>query len=172
MLRCGLSHEATGIPSACRCPAIALDSLDSLDCPSNGFRFKGFYSLAIAFSCSATMFGISCERKAPISDCGAFSDERAREGFALGCRLCLHLLPGIGFACGFMLCFGRFVSFQIRLQSHTSQKACGVSSAFPGLLSCYCPPGLVFVLRALTASLLRFFPRRRCLVCLAKENGL
>jgi len=72
--------------------------------PSNGFRFKGFYSPAIAFSCSATMFGISCERKSPISDCGAFSDERAREGFALGCRLCLHLLPGIGFACGFMLC--------------------------------------------------------------------
>jgi len=25
------------------------------------------------------MFGISCERKRPISDCGAVSDERARE---------------------------------------------------------------------------------------------
>jgi len=28
-------------------------------------------------------------------------------GFAFIC------IPGIGFACGFMLCFGRFVSFQI-----------------------------------------------------------
>ena len=30
------------------------------------------------------MFGISRARKAPISDCGAFSDERPREGFASG----------------------------------------------------------------------------------------
>ena len=140
--------------------------------PSNGFRFKGFYSPAIAFSCSATMFGISCERKAPISDCGAFSDERAREGFALGCRLCLHLLPGIGFACGFMLCFGRFVSFQIRLQSHTSQKACGVSSAFPGLLSCYCPPGLVFVFNAVSCLSDAFSFRKRCSICPRERKWL
>ena len=139
--------------------------------PGANFRFNAVCSPAIAFSCSATTSGISRARKSPISDCGAFSDERAREGFALGCRLCLHLLPGIGFACGFMLCFGRFVSFQIRLQSHTSQKACGVSSAFPGLLSCYCPR-MVFVLRAFTASLLRFLALQRCLVYPAKEKRL
>jgi len=50
-------------------------------CPSIGFRFKAPYSPAIAFFPSKTMFGISRARKAPISDCGAFSDERA-EGFA------------------------------------------------------------------------------------------
>ena len=40
--------------------------------PGANFRFKAPYGPAIAFSCSATMFGISCERKSPISDCGAF----------------------------------------------------------------------------------------------------
>jgi len=68
------AFAASGAASPVRrpCPAIA---------PRLDFVFKGPYSPAIAFFPSKTMLGISRKRKRPISDCGAFSDERA-EGFA------------------------------------------------------------------------------------------
>jgi hypothetical protein len=64
------------------------------------FRFKGSYSLRDAFSFRKRCSICPRERKWLINDSCAFSDERPREGFALGCRLCLRgfiCIPGGGF---------------------------------------------------------------------------
>ena len=67
--------------------------------------------------------------------------------------------------------FASVVSFQIRLQSHTSQKACGVSSAFPGLLSCYCP-SIGFRFNAFSCLSDAFSFRKRCSVCPRERKWL
>jgi hypothetical protein len=104
----------------------------------------------------------------------------------------IQALPSSHHAEGF--CLGRFVSFQIRLQSHTSQSfsegfAFEVSGAGIGLksvvyhmklqalpsagipLPCYCPR-MVFVFKGSYSLAIAFSFRKRCLICPRERKWL
>ena len=145
-------RDSPGFPSIPRdCPRYCPPGLD--------FVFKPPYSPAIAFFPSKTMFGISCERKSPISDSCAFSDERPG-------RLCFRSITQESA----LLWSFRFVS-DSSTKSHFSE---GLWSfiCIPGVLSCYCPPGLVFVLMRFPASEMHFLSENDVRYALVKENGL
>ena len=68
--------------------------------------------------------------------------------------------------------FTSVVSFQIRLQSHTSQKACGVFICIPGAFVLLLPLDWFSFLMRFAASQMRFLSENDAWYALVKENGL